>query len=60
MRVGNVDRIGAETTDRVRDVDNKLDAPHNICAPARSDFPGARPIPRMLKRHVEPRRSRDI
>ena len=26
MPVGDVDRIGAETTDRVRDVDNKLDA----------------------------------
>ena len=38
MPVGDVDRIGAETTERVRDVDNKLDAPDNICAPARSDF----------------------
>jgi len=59
MPVGDVDRIGAETTDRVRDVDNKLDAPHNICVRA-FGFPGARPISRMLKRHVEPRRSRDI
>ena len=43
MPVGDVDRIGAETTDRVRDVDNKLDAPHNICARALG-FPGARPM----------------